>query len=139
MIPLERVSIGGWQPEIAHCHENVDAWVKAHPECVAVRGWLIYRSFGRGGFGLTAHSIVRGPNGKLFDITPFGDESARPYARFIAHDGDDQSFFEIKAKGHSFTCSPDLMANVTLEGWSPTGEETNPDCEFFGDMPDHDR
>ena len=46
----------------------------------------------------------------------------------------------VRIEGHSFTCPPDLMANVTLEGWSPTdGGDANPYGDYFGDMPDHDR
>ena len=88
-------------------------------------------------------SISRKPYqwyGKLFDITPFGDQSARPYVRFIPHAGDDLSFFEIKARGHSFTCPPDLTANVSLEDWRPIDDEdANPGGEYFDDMLDRDR
>lgn len=38
-------SIGAWKPKVAECHENVDHWVKHHPECTAVRGWLAYASY----------------------------------------------------------------------------------------------
>jgi hypothetical protein len=137
-VPFEKVSIGEWEPQFAHCHENVDVWVRAHPQCKPVRGWLIYASFSGGAVGLTAHSIVKGADGKLYDITPFGDESVRPYARFIAHGGDDHSFFEIKAKGHSFTCPPNLMENMALERWKPTDGDLNLDSEYFDDIPDSD-
>lgn len=97
-------------------------------------------SYGGDAVGLTAHSVVRGPDGRLFDITPFGDRSARPYVRFIPHAGDDLSFFEIKARGHSFTCPPDLMANVSLEDWRPfDDDDANPGGEYFDDLLDRDR
>jgi hypothetical protein len=80
---------------------------------------VIYASFGRDVVGLTAHSIVKDPDGTLFDITPLESESCRKGMRFVAHVGDDSSFFEIKAKGHSFTCPPDLMRDPPP--WSPDG------------------
>jgi hypothetical protein len=39
---------------------------------------------------LTAHSVVRGANGELFDITPLADERVRARMRFVPHLGDDQ-------------------------------------------------
>jgi len=138
-VPFKEVSIGEWKPEIAHCHENVDAWVRAHPECVAVRGWAINASYGENNVELAAHSVVRGPDGKLFDITPFANESQRDSARFVAHVGDDLAFFEIKARGHSFSCPPDSMDNVSVAEWYPSDDdEVNPDSDNFCDLPLYD-
>lgn len=122
IIPFREVSLGEWRPAISACHENVNMWVRSNPQCVAVRGWVTYASFGAGTVGLTAHSIVQDPNGNLFDITPQNDESIRQGMRFIAHVGDDPSFFETKANGHSFVCPPDLLSEIMQQGWSPTGD-----------------
>jgi hypothetical protein len=78
---------------------------------------VINASYGGITVELTAHSVVRGPDGKLFDITPFADESQRASARFVPHVGDDLAFWEIKARGHSFTCPPDLLDNISVEDW----------------------
>ena len=83
--------------------------------------------------------VVRGPDGKRFDITPFANENGRASARFIAHVGDDLGFFEIKREGHSFTCLHDLLDNVSVEDWCPSDDnDMNPDCESFGDVPLND-
>jgi hypothetical protein len=42
--------------------------------------------------GLTAHSVVRGADGELFDITPLGNERDRLGMRFVPHEGDEQLF-----------------------------------------------
>jgi len=49
-------------------------------------------------FGLTAHSVVRGGDGGLFDITPLEttDRRIRDGMLFIPHLGDEQSFFSMK-------------------------------------------
>lgn len=119
VIPFKEVLNGDWYPKVSECHDNVDTWVRSNPQCVAVRGWVIYASFGRDVVGLTAHSIVKDPDGTLFDITPLESESCREGMRFVAHVGDDSSFFEIKANGHSFTCPPDFLRNPPP--WSPDG------------------
>lgn len=95
-VPFCQVRIGDWKPEASKCHENVDAWVKTNPGTVAVRGWVTYASFGSLGTGLTAHSVVQGPDGSLFDITPLRDESCRQGMRFVRHIGAEATFFAAK-------------------------------------------
>jgi|SRR5882762_3537594 hypothetical protein len=115
IIPFREVSIGEWRPKVAACHENVDAWVQSNPQSFAVRGWVVYISYGGDAVGLTAHSIVKGPDGDLFDITPLCNEGGRHPLHFVAHVGDDRSFFEMKeGTGISFTCPPDLLDNMQL-------------------------
>lgn len=57
-VPFRGVSIGDWTPSVAHCHDNVDRWVRHHPSAKAVRGWAW-----QGGDGVystvLAHSVVR--------------------------------------------------------------------------------
>jgi hypothetical protein len=103
-IPFKQVSIGDWRPQVAHCHVNVDTWVKANGGAVPVRGWVTYASFGELGVGLTAHSIVQNPDGELFDITPLESEWVRSGMRFIRHVGDDRAFFEEKERNLNITC-----------------------------------
>jgi len=88
------VSSEDWRPVVAGCHPNVDYWVRMNPGTVAVRGWVLFASFGQS-VGLTAHSVVQGPDGKRFDITPLADERPRKAMRFVEHLGDDRQFFEI--------------------------------------------
>lgn len=115
IIPFKKVAIGEWQPKIAECHENVDTWVQTNPGASAVRGWVVFASYGGDAVGLTAHSVVRGPAGELFDITPIQNENDRHPLHFIAHLGDERSFLEMrKGVGISFTCPPDLMDNIRL-------------------------
>lgn len=105
---FKEVSIGDWHPKVAHCHKNVDYWVKKKPNYIAVRGWVTCAQFSDGSTCLTAHSVVQGPDGKLLDITPLEGErtrkSIRKGMRFITHIGDERTFFEIKEMDHSFNC-----------------------------------
>jgi hypothetical protein len=103
-VPFKAVPPDSERPQIAHCHENVDAWVAMHPGSVAVRGWVIYARCGPI-LMLTAHSVVQGSNGELFDITPLGDESVRDGLRFIRHIGSDRAFFEEKERGINIQCA----------------------------------
>lgn len=64
---------------------------------------MTYADFGVN-VGLTAHSVVQGPDGRLFDITPLETESHRQGMRFIRHIGDDQAFFEAKERSLCITC-----------------------------------
>ena len=102
-VPFVEVALDGWTPRIAGCHENVDAWVEAYPDFAAVRGWVIHMSFGPLGNGLTAHSVVRTPNGALIDITPIKMGAPRG-GLFVEHEGDDALFFAMKALGIEMQC-----------------------------------
>jgi hypothetical protein len=102
-VPFRHVSLPDWSPVVADCHANVDRWVEAHSEYEPVRGWVTYASFGIA-TGLTAHSVVCGPDGQLFDITPLGNEDYRQSMRFVAHIGDDTSFTAMKAADLFIKC-----------------------------------
>jgi hypothetical protein len=104
-IPRKLVSLEGWQPEVNKCHENVDIWVRENANLgyFAVRGWINTPHLSQG-VRLTAHSVVKAPNGRLFDITPFTDERLRATTRFVPHIGSDDSFFAIKEKSIFIDC-----------------------------------
>lgn len=82
-IPFRHVVMKAGRPRVGECHQNVEAWVAAHSDCTAVRGGTIYLDHGVLGIQLTAHSVVRGPDHDLFDITPLADERLRPFMRFV--------------------------------------------------------
>ncbi|MUZ75985.1 hypothetical protein GOZ90_25360 [Agrobacterium vitis] len=59
----------------------------------------------------TAHSVVRGPDGKLFDITPLYNREDKSRGRFILHVGDDPTFRAMKKDAFIFlTCQGNLPA-----------------------------
>ncbi len=111
-VPFKPVSSDGWNPEVAHCHRNVDKWVEANPGHTAVRGWVTYASFGNS-LGLTAHSVVRDANGRLFDITPLENEYYRVNMNFISHVGDEQTFFAIKNLGICIACPDNRITHAS--------------------------
>ena len=108
VIPYQRVSLQGWSPAASACHENVDRWVSETIGNVAVRGWVVYMpsvfADGRSAIILTAHSIVRGEDGTLYDITPLSDERVRPFCRFVAHIGSEESFWTMKNENNLVWC-----------------------------------
>ena len=104
-VPFKPVSLEGWQPEASKCHENVDIWVRENENSgyFAERGWInSYNIFQ--GIRLTAHSVVKAPDGRLFDITPLLDERLRATTRFVPHIGSDECFFAIKEKSIFIDC-----------------------------------
>lgn len=81
--------------------------------------------------GVTAHSVLRGSDGRLFDITPVSDERVRPGMLFVPHEGDETSFQMLRAgRGISFTCPPDLLDDIqpTL---GDTGQDPYSDFDVF--------
>ena len=102
-VPFRSVSLEDWRPKVSDCHRNVDTWIEANRGATAVRGWVTYASLGVA-IGLTAHSVVRGPDGRLFDITPLENEYYRSTMRFIPHLGDEQLFFAMKDLGIYINC-----------------------------------
>lgn len=84
------VSNPNWTPQPNHCHENVDYWVKAHPEAKAVRGWLIRATDGMGGYNYAAHSVIE-EGGELFEITP----GCEGYP-FVEHPGTEKEFLTAR-------------------------------------------
>ena len=105
-VPCKPVSLPDWHPVLGDCHANVDAWIKTCPGSAAVRGWVAwYQVFP--GMKLTAHSVVRGPNGELYDITipPPRPGESRAWQKFVPHEGDEQLFRDMKKDaGKSFDC-----------------------------------
>ena len=77
-----------WCPQVAKCHENVDAWVAEKPDCSAVHGWVTLYPVMEG-MRLTAHSVIDGTDGALFDITPLENEHYRQGMRFVRQIGDE--------------------------------------------------
>jgi hypothetical protein len=117
IVPFVRVSIGAWEPQKRHCHENVDYWVRLNPGRTPLtghtplRGWVTL-----GGDGATVllapHSVVRHPDGYNFDITPLEDETIRPTMRFVSHIGSDTEFFGFKD-----VFQPHLTCEIVLDNF----------------------
>ncbi|MGN4191789.1 hypothetical protein ACS0Y6_04025 [Burkholderia gladioli] len=105
VIPFRLVLMSDVRPRVSECHQNVDAWVAAHPDCKAVRGWVTYACFSESSMGLTAHSVVQGPDGELFDITPLDREGLRDTMHFVRHSGDDASFAIERHRNLFMTCA----------------------------------
>ena len=61
---------GDWVPHPNRCHENVSVWCEANDGYEPVRGWLYFDLPGLPMSRFVAHSAVRAPDGKLYDITP---------------------------------------------------------------------
>jgi hypothetical protein len=117
----------GWGPTVGGCHQNVDHWVKHHSGHAAVRGWLAYANYGGDLVGYTAHSVVRGPDGALFDITPLYDSKAIP-GQFIIHAGDDTTFLAMRTPNFEIRCQGNCPAapldpKLFLQQFIPEAEE----------------
>ncbi len=96
----------GSKPEVAHCHDNADKYVSDNPDCDSVRGWLLQEHDQFWMWKIVAHSIVRRPDGTIFDITPLGIESERRSFKFLPHSGNEDSFHTIRRRNPEAWCSP---------------------------------
>lgn len=90
--PFRDVAIGDWSPRLQDCHANVEKWVNHHPEHEAVHGWL-YMGDNLHPVRFVSHSVLRGEDGKLFDITPMGPTSTK--YPFLASNLDDDAYATI--------------------------------------------
>ncbi|NIF44695.1 hypothetical protein F3J14_28280 [Burkholderia sp. Tr-862] len=61
-------ALAHWAPNPNHCHEQVDRWLRLHPDDMPVRGWLA-----DGGDGaqqrFVSHSLVRTAAGQVLDVS----------------------------------------------------------------------
>ena len=79
-VPFVASATPQFQPADNDCHRNVDIWCKLHPDQTPVRGWLLFEVFQHFGFfRFTAHSVVRLPDGTLFDLTPSRASQRYPF------------------------------------------------------------
>ena len=79
------VKLGTWVPAPNNCHANVSTWCENMPEYTAVRGWLYFDFLDHLPHVLfNAHSVVRDPDGKLWDITP--SQSSQSYPFLVAEE-----------------------------------------------------
>lgn len=79
-----RVSFRDWSgpdflPAEQDCPSNVDRWCRLHAEQEPVRGWLVNEYVDWGYCRFVAHSVVRGPQGGLFGLTPPGLALSYPF------------------------------------------------------------
>jgi hypothetical protein len=61
---------------------------------------------------LTAHSVIRDPDGTLYDITLLGDESIRASLRFVPHDGTGEEFRQWEISNRCICCSAEWGAGL---------------------------
>jgi hypothetical protein len=60
--------------QLSKCHETVDAYVREHQDCKAIRGAWVQPIGGNGSCLLHAHSLVELPDGEWLDITPLTEQ-----------------------------------------------------------------
>ena len=73
----------------SECHTNVEAYIRSHPGCQPVRGWVVEEFSDFTYFD--AHSVVRLESGLLVDITPLNRDCP-----FITHTGTEEEFARLK-------------------------------------------
>ena len=70
-----KVSLGSWEPKPKDCHHNVTVWCQYNRKYKKVRGWLYFNTLKR----FVAHSVVKAPDGKIYDITPYEVPNTYPF------------------------------------------------------------
>jgi hypothetical protein len=82
----------------AQCHSNAARFAALYPGYDVVPGWLIAKLEGFPQYLLNAHSVVRRKaDGAVFDVTPIAERD-RAVHRFLAHEGTDTAFDELKVR-----------------------------------------
>jgi hypothetical protein len=69
------VSTGDWVPAPNECHQNVTDWCESNEGYIPVRGWMYFDLTGQ----FVAHSVLRAPDGLLYDITPAAASRQYPF------------------------------------------------------------
>jgi len=98
LVPCEPRETVNWKPSPRDCHRNSDRYAIENAGHQPVRGWLIFDDSDIGLYRFLAHSVVEGPDGKLFDLTP----SRAPRPPFVRHEGPEGEFEAIVIAGRSW-------------------------------------
>ncbi len=94
-----------WWPKPEACHENARNWGRAHPGWTVVPGWIVLSGMGDAVM-LAAHSVVKAPQGDMFDVTPFPESDAlRSTRKFVMHPGDKALLERFKHEQLTCWCS----------------------------------
>lgn len=123
------IRLGNWKPKVADCHGNADYWVKHYPGHVAIRGWIALMEAEPDPVVYTAHSVVCGPDGELFDITPLYNAEDIRRGKFISHVGDDATFLAMRTGMFiNLACqgncpAPPLDPVLALQQYAPDPEK----------------
>jgi hypothetical protein len=84
LVVFRSVLLSSGSPQSNKCHENVAAWIAENPDDKPVRGWLNTSGV------LDKHSVVSGPDGRWFDVTPL-----RTKTPFFRHPGAEDEFWNL--------------------------------------------
>jgi hypothetical protein len=80
VVKCVRVALGQWSPLPNHCHENVSYFCEHSLGYEPVNGWLYLEHYpGHDSAKFLAHSVVRAPDGELFDVTPWEATEHYPF------------------------------------------------------------
>lgn len=69
-LPRRTIVGGNWQPKPKMCHHNVTEYCIFKPKYKPVRGWLVFNFSQLGFYKFVSHSVLKSPEGEVFDITP---------------------------------------------------------------------
>lgn len=94
-VPKRSVAIGDWQPQENQCHLNATTYCEHETDCQPVRGWLYFSAWSM----FVAHSVVRGPDGSLFDITPWVATAHYPFLTDELSEEDFADLVEVQGYG----------------------------------------
>jgi hypothetical protein len=96
LVPYESPDGLSWKPHRNFCHINADRLALENQGLLkSVRGWLVLNYCDVGRFRFMSHSVNRGADGRLFDITPGPRRPA-----FIEHNGPMGEFEAIVEAGY---------------------------------------
>jgi hypothetical protein len=95
IVPLAIMEGGNWQPIANQCHDNVDIYCQHDNKYQPVRGWLFFDyGYLLNTVSFLQHSVLKFPDGKMYDITP--TPSFENYPFIIANETDEEFFKKEK-------------------------------------------
>lgn len=79
VVPRISVHVDDWMPQPNMCHYNVSYFCEHNAGHTPVRGWLYFELPGLTVAKFLSHSVVRAPDGVLYDITPWEATQHYPF------------------------------------------------------------
>ncbi len=92
VIPKKSVRIAAWEPAPHWCHDNASKFCASEEGYKHIYGWLYADLTEFGYVSFIFHSVVKSPDGKLFDITPSNAVIEYP---FLGSNLPDEAYIEL--------------------------------------------
>jgi len=100
--PVKKIAVkfDDWEPQQNMCHHNAVLFCERRPGWSPVRGWLYFDLPGLDVAKFVSHSVVQGPDGAYFDITPCVTTTDYPFIAGNLSEDEYADLVETQGFGH---------------------------------------